>query len=53
MTFSSVWLFHLYEVFLRMGFARGFCPWVLFVGFAREFSSVSFARGFSSVSFHL
>jgi hypothetical protein len=40
MAFSSVWLFHLYGVFLRMAFssvwgflAYGFCPWVLPVGF--------------------
>jgi hypothetical protein len=39
MTFSPVWLFHLYGFFICMRFS---CVWVLFVGFARGFSSVSF-----------
>jgi hypothetical protein len=40
-----------------VGFARGFCPWVLPVGFAREFCPwvlpVSFICEFSSMGFHL
>jgi hypothetical protein len=39
--FSFVWLFHLYEilyeVFIYMSFANGFCVWVLRMSFAYEF----------------